>query len=54
MGDDGDYTMYVDMVRREYAISSTDETRYSIETMDATEIFKNVQNIKKNKQILEE
>lgn len=54
MGDDGDYTMYVDMVRREYAISSTNETRYSIETMDATEIFKSVQNIKKNRQILEE
>jgi hypothetical protein len=32
MGDDGQYTMYIDMVKREYAISSTSTTRYPLDS----------------------
>lgn len=31
MGDDGEATMYIDLVNREYALSSTSEQRYSLE-----------------------
>lgn len=36
MGDDGQYTMYIDMVRREYATSSTSTFRYGLESDIAT------------------
>lgn len=47
MGDDGNYTMYVDLVKKEYAVSSTSEDRHSIDVMDASEIFHNVQKLRK-------
>lgn len=39
MGDDGCYTMYVDLVERKFASSSTANTRYDL-LDDATEMFK--------------
>ena len=36
MGDDGQYTMYIDMVKREYAVSSTSTTRYGLDSDIAT------------------
>lgn len=58
MGNDGDYTMYVDLVKKEYAISSTSEERHKIEVMDASDIFKSVQDLRrttdKNIRIMEE
>ncbi len=45
MGDDGESTMYIDLVKREFAVSSTSTTRYPL-TDNVTDMFKVV---KKNK-----
>ena len=42
MGEDGEYTMYIDAVKREFAVSSTSVTRYPI-TNDIVEMFHKVQ-----------
>jgi hypothetical protein len=41
MGDDGQHTMYIDAVREEYAISSTNLNRYKIDA-DIKTMFKKV------------
>lgn len=41
MGDDGTFTMYIDAVRREYAVSSTSE-RFPIGSKEIGEMFANV------------
>lgn len=45
MGDDGKFTMYVDLVKKEYAKSSTSTVRYQIKDTDtAQSIFKVIRN----------
>lgn len=41
MGDDGESTMYIDLVNREYALSSTSEQRYPLEN-DIIPMFQNI------------
>lgn len=43
MGDDGEFTMYIDLVQNEYAISSTHSLRKST-TEDIKDMFKDVRN----------
>ena len=45
MGDDGGFTMYVDMVNREFAKSSTSTERWTI-TNDIKEMFDKVREVK--------
>lgn len=45
MGNDGEYTMYVDLVTRTYAVSSVSEERFNINNMDATEMFKHIREV---------
>jgi hypothetical protein len=48
MGDDGNFTMYIDAVDNVYSVSSTlTNTRVPL-TGDIVEMFTNVKNIKKN------
>lgn len=42
MGDDGQFTMYLDMVERKYAISSRSEARYDIGDMTIKDMFKDI------------
>ncbi|MBQ2622485.1 MAG: radical SAM protein [Thermoguttaceae bacterium] len=42
MGDEGQFTMFVDLVQGEYAISSTSMERFPIGSLTADEIFENV------------
>jgi hypothetical protein len=42
MGDDGQFTMYVDMVNREYSMSSTSDKRKRIANKAITDIFSDV------------
>ena len=42
MGEDGEYTMYIDAVKGEFAVSSTSVIRYPI-TNDIVEMFRKVQ-----------
>jgi organic radical activating enzyme len=43
MGDDGKFTMYVDLVKKEYASSSTSKNRHGLNTSDTTQsIFKTI------------
>ena len=45
MGDDGKFTMYVDLVKKQYAKSSTSTTRYQIKDTDtAQSIFNAIRN----------
>lgn len=47
MGDDGQYTMYVDAVNMEYSVSSTHLERYPIKETDTVDaIFKAVRNMR--------
>lgn len=41
MGDDGQHTMYIDMVKEEYARNSTSNTRFKLEN-DITSMFKTI------------
>ena len=45
MGDDRSYTMYIDLVRKEYAVNSTSTYRKDLED-DIVEMFKDVKDIK--------
>ena len=45
MGDDGSHTMYIDLVRKEYAVNSTSTYRKDLED-DIVEMFKDVKDIK--------
>ena len=47
MGDDGDFTMYVDMVEEEFAKSSTSTERYKIDNLTAQEAFNMMQKVEK-------
>lgn len=42
MGDDGDFTMYIDLVKKEFACSSISQKRYKIKD-DIKEMFKKIQ-----------
>lgn len=43
MGDDGKFTMYVDLVKKQYAMSSTSDKRFDIKADDNTQkIFKKI------------
>jgi len=43
MGDDGRFTCYVDLVKKQYATSSTSKNRFDIADGDTTQsIFKNI------------
>jgi hypothetical protein len=42
MGDDGTFTMYVDMVKQEYARTSTSNERYAINDKHITDVFSHV------------
>lgn len=46
MGDDGQFTMYVDLVEQEYAVSSTSPRR-KIDADSIEELFRNVQGMEK-------
>lgn len=46
MGDDGNFTMYVDAVKQEYAVSSTSKTRFKIGNKSVKEIFAHVRSIR--------
>lgn len=47
MGDDGDFTMYVDAVNMEYAVSSTNEKRYKIGLTDTVDtIFEAIRSMR--------
>ena len=39
MGDDGTFTMYVDLVENKYAVSSTSETRFNINSDNIDDLF---------------
>jgi hypothetical protein len=47
MGDDGDYTMYIDASENKYAVSSTNSKRHDVIT-DVKEMFNNVRRREKN------
>lgn len=47
MGGDGTFTMYVDLVKREYAVSSTSYERYAIDSNDIADLFNNVRKVRK-------
>jgi organic radical activating enzyme len=51
MGDDGRHTMYIDAVRKEYAVSSTDLNRYKISD-NIVEMFDNVKKTSKEQEII--
>lgn len=42
MGDDGDHTFYIDMVKKEYAVSSTSTERFPIGDKSARDMFQHV------------
>ena len=42
MGDEGQFTMYIDLVKGEYAVSSTSMERFPIDGLTADEIFAKV------------
>lgn len=44
-GDEGSHTYYIDMVRREYAVSSTSADRFPIGNLTVPEMFRNVREI---------
>lgn len=45
MGDDGKFTMYMDFVKDEYAVSSTSKERYRLDSQPSmAEIFKHIRN----------
>lgn len=46
MGGDGTFTMYVDLVKREYAVSSTSDKRYEIDSNDIVDLFNNVRKVR--------
>lgn len=42
MGEDGQFTMYIDAVKRQYAVSSTNSKRFNLGQNDIKNIFKNI------------
>lgn len=46
MGDDGTFTMYMDLVKRQYAPTSTSKERFDLGTMSIKEIFAHVRSMK--------
>jgi MoaA/NifB/PqqE/SkfB family radical SAM enzyme len=46
MGDDGNFTMYVDLINKQYAVSSTSKVRHDIGTMNIQQMFAEVRKIK--------
>lgn len=42
MGNDGQFTFYIDLVKEEYAISSTSKNRHKIEGKNAAEMFQSL------------
>ena len=42
MGDDGEFTMYIDLVKKEFAISSVSNKRFKIKT-DIKKMFQKIQ-----------
>lgn len=50
MGNDGNYTMYIDAVNQQYAVSSTSE-RHDIGTKQLKEMFKDVRRISTNQNL---
>lgn len=47
MGDDGSHTMYIDLVKEEYGVSSTSDNRYQL-TNNINEMFRNIKAISEN------
>lgn len=45
MGDDGQFTMYLDLVEKKYAVSSRSEERYDIGDLSVKEMFQKVRSI---------
>lgn len=45
MGDDGEYTFYMDLVKGEYARSSTARTRYKIDGKNVDEMFAHIRKL---------
>ena len=45
MGDDGKFTMYVDAVEMEYAISSCSEQRFTLSNLSVVEAFQKIRNL---------
>lgn len=45
MGDDGQHTFYIDMVEKEYAISSTSKERYPIGKKTVRDMFQHIKSI---------
>lgn len=46
MGDDGKYTMYIDAVKQQYAVSSTSVERFDVNNRSISQIFQHVRSIK--------
>jgi len=42
MGEDGKFTMYLDMVKREFAVSSTTVERHKFENKNVIEMFQSL------------
>ena len=47
MGDDGQFTMYIDLVEKKYAVSSTSNEKFNIDS-DIKTIFQNVRKLSGN------
>ena len=45
MGDDGKFTMYIDVVKKQYAISSTSKTRFDIFNKTVAQMFEHVRSL---------
>ena len=50
MGDDGQFTFYVDLVKGEYAKSSLEKKRYKIDGKTCDEMFKHIRTLATKKQ----
>lgn len=53
MGDDGDYTMYIDLVKSQYALNSTSPIRSAIGDKTIVEMFGDVKKIEDKNNIIE-
>lgn len=49
MGDDGQYTFYIDLVKKEYAMNSLAQERFPIENKTVDEMFSHVRTLKKSR-----
>jgi len=49
MGDDGQYTFYVDLVKKEYAMNSLAKNRFPMENKTVDDMFKHVRTLEKER-----